>query len=47
MAADAVAIAAGGVVAPTTDVPLGAIHKNPEAAGIRADFQAVVRTVGE
>ena len=47
MAADTVAIAAGSVVAPAAHVSLGAIHKNPETPGIRADFQAIMRIVRE
>ena len=41
-AADAVAIAAGIIVAPAAHVSLGAIHKHPEATGIGAKLQAIV-----
>src|SRR5262249_21026400 len=45
--ADAIAIAASSIVAPTAHVSLGAVHKHPKAPGIRAELQAVVRLVGQ
>lgn len=42
-AADAVAVTAGGVVAPAAHVTLGAIHKDPKTTRIGAELQAIVR----
>jgi hypothetical protein len=46
-AADAVAIAAGGVAAPAADIALGGINKNPATVFVVADFQAIVRLLNE
>jgi hypothetical protein len=43
----AIAISAGGVVAPAAHIAFGAIHKDPQTVGVRADFQVTVRLLDE